>query len=183
MDDLAGRVHFGQDHRVGFAGADGGAGSEGVEQPGWQEWAGQRAGRSLGRVEPAVLAGLGIGAAGLTLVGRRRRARTAFALVGLDESEIRRRRERHGDARHRDGVVAPARRGRLRSADAWRTRLAAAPGAGGTVHAWAGPEANPLPRVQSAEAVRLTAADRQPSGVVLHTGPPANERHPGPGAR
>jgi len=185
MDDLAGHVRFGQDHRAGFAGADGGVGTGGAEQADWQEWAGQRAGRSLGRVEPellAGLAGLGVGAAGLTLVGRRRRARTAFALVGLDESGIRRRRKRQGGARHRDGVVAPARSGRLRSADAWRTRLAAAPRAGGTVHAWAGPEANPLPRVQSAEAVRLTPADRQMSGVVLHAGPPANERPPGPGA-
>jgi hypothetical protein len=183
MDDLAADVHFGQDHRAGFAGVDGGAGTGGAEPPDWQEWAGQGAGRSLGRVEPEVLAGLGIGAAGLTLFGRQRRERTAFEQVGLDESEIRRRRKRHGDARHRDGVVAPARSGRLRSADAWRTRLAATPRAGGTVHTWADPEANPLPPVQSAEAVRLTPADRQVSGVVLHTGPPADERRPGTGAR
>jgi hypothetical protein len=30
--------------------------------------------------------------------------------------------------------------------------------------------------------VRLPAADRQVSGVVQHTGPPAGERRPGSGA-
>ncbi len=178
VDDLADSVHFGQDHQVEFAGADAAAG----RQPDWSGWAGQSTDRGLGQVEPDVLAGLGIAAVGLTMIGRRRRDRTAFALASLDDAEIRRRRDRRGAARNRDGVAAPARSGSPHSADAWRTRLASTPRPGGTVHAWAGPEANPLPRVTSAEAVRLTPADRQVSGVVLHTGPPADERRPGAGA-
>jgi hypothetical protein len=169
---LVDSVHFGQDHQVEFAGAESGTG--------WQEWSEQSAGRGLGRVEPGLLAALGIGAA--TVLGRRRRDRTAFALAGLDEAEIRSRRSRRSrrGRREQEGA-APAVSGRLRGPHMWRTRLASPPRAGGTVHPWAGPEANPLPRVRSAEAVRLPAAERRASGVVQRTGTPADERRPGSG--
>jgi hypothetical protein len=174
MGDLADNVHFGHDGHVAFAG--------GAAHASWQAWAAGDPGRGLGRVEPGVLAGLGLAVGGLTMIGRRRRDRTALAQVGIDDAELRQRAERRvaGD---RGGAAPPARIGRLGGAEAWRTGLASAPGAGGTVHAWAGPEANPLPRTRSAEAARLVPADRQVSGVVPHTGPPANEEDPGAGAR
>jgi hypothetical protein len=171
MHDLADTVHFGRDHQADFA----------VGHPDWPAWAAQETGRRLGQVEPGMLAGLGIAAAGAAVIGRRRRDRTAFASAGLDEAEVRRRRERYAGSGRRDGVAAPAGPGRLRAAEAWRTRLASPPAADGTVHAWAAPEANPLPRTGSAEAVRLAPDDRQASGVVLHTGPPTDE-HPDAGA-
>jgi len=177
LGDLVDSVHFGHDHHVAFAATT----AESVAS--WQEWSEQGAGRGLGRVEPELLAALGIGAAGRTMAGRRRRDRTAFALVGLGEAEIRSRRPRRPRLRRREqgGVAAPAVSGRLRGAGAWRTRLASPPRAGGTVHPWAGPEASPLPQAHAADAVRLPAADRQASGVVQRTGPPADERRPGSG--
>ncbi len=177
MHDLPETVHFSQDHQLDFAGAD----AERTYHGDWQAWADQDAGLGLGRVDPEVLTGLGT-ASGLTVIGHRGRDRTAFGLLGLDEAEVRGRRERLGGSRPRDGVAAPVRAGRLRGAGAWRTRLASPPGSGAAAQAWAGPEANPLPRTDSAEAVRLPPADGQVSGVVLHTGPPADERQPGAGA-
>jgi hypothetical protein len=186
LDELTDSVHFGQVHDVGFAAAGLAAGRAGAPAAGpadWQEWAGQSADRGLGRVEPGVLGGLDV-AAGPVTIGRGRRDRTAFALLGLDEAEIRRRRERYGGPRHRDGVAAPARSGRLHSADAWRSRLASAPRAAGAVHAWGGPEGNPLPRARSAEAVPLTPVERQVGAIVPRTGQPADEgQHPGSGRR
>ena len=64
----------------------------------------RRAGRELGAVEPGALAALGAAAAGLTVIGRHRRRRTALGLVGLDEAELRRRRDEFG------GGPAPGRR-------------------------------------------------------------------------
>jgi len=179
VGDLVDSVHFGQDHHVAFVAADTTAGSI----TGWQEWSEQGVGRGLGRVEPELLAALSIGAGGGTKAGRRWRGRTAFALVGLGEAEIRSRRLRRPRLRRQEqgGVAASAVSGRLRGAGTWRTRLASPPRAGGTVHPWAGPEASPLPRACAADAVRLPAADRQASGVVQRTGPPADERRPGSG--
>ena len=137
-------------------------------------WAAADTGRQLGVVEPGVLAALGVAAVGLTVSGRRRRRDTALALVGLDETELRRRREEFGAARHRDGVPDPAGAGRLRGADAWRTRLASPPRPGGTVPRWTGPGADPLPRAR-ATGERAGSVDRDVRGAVLRTGRPAHE--------
>jgi hypothetical protein len=162
-------MRFGDDHTVAFAaGGAGGADSAG----GWEGWAAQGGGRELGTVGPAVLAGLGIGA--VTLIGRRRRQRTALATAGMDETELRRRRARFVPP-HADGHPVRTRTAGPRSADTWRTRLASSPRAGATVHVWAGSEANPLEHTRRAESVPMTAPGPDVSGAVLRTGPPPGE--------
>ena len=167
-------VCFTEPHPVGFDGPAEAAGPTPVEPAGaWAAWAGSGERRELGAVETGVLAGLGLAAVGLTVVGRRRRESTALDLVGLDESELRRRREEFGGPRHRDGVLVPARAGRLRSADAWRTRLASTPHPGGTVQHWAG-LAGPLPDTDPSSAPAGTVA-RDVRGAVQRTGRPAHD--------
>jgi uncharacterized protein YukE len=180
LEDLTDTVHFGQDHHVGFASV-----GAGVPAPGpadWREWVGQGADRGVGRVAPGLLAALGTVSAGL-LVGGGRLEQTALARVGLGEAELRRRRERYERPRDGTGVAGPARSGRLPGAETWRTRLSSGSPAGGTVRAWAGPDSNPPPRARGTEAVHLAPADHPVGGVVRRTGPPADERDPGPGGR
>ncbi len=141
---------------------------------GWHTWAAGGQGRELGVVESASLAGLGVTAAAGGMLRRQRRRATAFGLVGLDETELRRRRDEFGGARHRDGVSAPGRTARLRSADAWRTRLASPPRPDGTVQHWAGPAADRLSRSR-AKGERSGSVDRDVRGAVLRTGRPAHE--------
>ena len=164
-------VRFTAPHEVAFAGAAAGAESG---APGWQAWAGTDPGRQLGAVEPGALAALGVAAAGLTVIGVHRRRRTALGLVGLDETELRRRRDEFGGARHRDGVLTAARTARLRSADAWRTRLASPPRSEGTVQHWTGSGAARLSRIRAA-GERSGSVDRDVRGAVLRTGRPAHE--------
>jgi hypothetical protein len=165
-------VRFSEPHQVGFAG---GGSAEPGATPSWEAWAasGEAGDRGLGVVEPGVLAALGVAAVGVTVIGRRRREGTALTLVGLDERELRRRRAEFGGARHRDGVVAPARAARLRTADAWRTRLASS-AQGGTVHHWTDPSVDPLPRARVIRG-RVASVDREVRGAVLRTGRPAHE--------
>jgi hypothetical protein len=161
-------------HEVVFAGAVAGADTG---EPGWQVWSAAGPGRQLGVVEPGALAALGIAAvasAGSGRQRRQRRQRTALGLVGLDEAELRRRRDEFGGARHRDGVLSAGRTARLRSPDAWRTRLASAPRTEGTVPHWTGSDAARLSRSR-ATGERLGAVDRDVRGAVLRTGRPAHE--------
>ena len=172
-------VRYTEPHEVGFVGgsasADAGLPAEVAGgSSDWDTWAAADPRRDLGVIEPGVLAALGLAAVGLTVIGRRRREETALTLVGIDDAELRRRREEFGGPRHRDGVLVPARAGRLRSADAWRTRLASTPRPGGTVQHWAGPAADPLSRSR-AGGERLGSVDREVRGAVLRTGRPARE--------
>ena len=100
-------LRFTDPHDVGFAGSApgrlaGDSGDSGGPEA-WQSWAAADTGRELGVVEPGVLAALGVAAAGATVIGRRRRRTPRWPWSGLDESELRRRREEFGGARHRDG--------------------------------------------------------------------------------
>lgn len=177
--DSVADMRFTSPHEVGFpAGAVGAVVADlpaaGSGEAGWQAWAAADSGRQLGAVEPGVLAAVGVAAVGLRVIGRRRHDRTALGLVGLDEAELRRRREEFGGARHRDGMLTAARTVQLRGRDAWRTRLASVPRSGGTVQHWAGPGADPLPRARVA-ADRSGSVDRDVLGAVLRTGRPAHE--------
>jgi hypothetical protein len=142
-------------------------------EAGWHTWAAAGPGRQLGVIDPATLGALGAtaAAAGGALLGRRR---TALGLVGLDEAELRRRRDEFGGARHRDGVLTAGRTARLRSADAWRTRLASPPRPEGTVQHWTGSDADRLSRSR-ATGERSGSVNRDVRGAVLRTGRPAHE--------
>jgi hypothetical protein len=172
-------MHFTAPHEVAFAGAGAGAdsgvaaGGTGTGEVGWHAWAESDPGRQLGVVAPDVLAALGVAAAGATVIDRQRR-RTALGMVGLDEAELRRRRDEFGGARHRDGVLTAARTARLRSADAWRTRLASPPRPAGTVQHWTGSETDHSSRSR-ATGERSGSVDRDVRGAVLRTGRPAHE--------
>ena len=173
---------------AGAAGTAGSAGSAGgattaagtaagtaVGESAWQAWAGEGTGRALGVVEPGLLAAIGVAAlGGLRVIGRRRRGGTALALVGMDELELRRRRGELAPAGDRGGAPGPARTGRLRSAEAYRTRLASPPRAGGTVHHWTGSVGGPVRRVRVA-GEPLGSVDRDVRGAVLRTGRPPLE--------
>jgi hypothetical protein len=178
-------MRFTAPHDVAFAAADAdadsgvAAGGTGTGEAGWHAWAAADSSRQLGAVAPGVLAALGVAAAGATVIGRPRRRsrphrRTALGLVGLDEAELRRRRDEFGGARHRDGVVAAARTARLGSADAWRTRLASPTRPAGTVQHWTGSETDHQSRSR-ATGERSGSVDRDVRGAVLRTGRPAHE--------
>lgn len=163
-------------HDVAFAGALGGESTPGGDPSaaGWQGWAASGSGREVGVVEAGTLAAAGAAVAAVTVIGRRR-DRTALSLVGLDEAELRRRRDEFGGARHRDdapGPVTPA--ARLAAADAWRTRLAPITRPAGTVQHWTGSGAGRLQRA-SVLADRSGAIDRDVRGAVLRIGRPATE--------
>jgi hypothetical protein len=164
-------MRFTSPHEVAFAGAA--AGAE-TGAPAWAAWAGADAGRQLGAVESGTLAALGVAAAGITLIGRQRRRDTALGLVGLDDADLRRRRDEFGGPRHQDGVLAAGRTARLRSADAWRTRLASAPRPAGTVQHWTGSGSD---RLSSSRPTgeRSGSVDRDVRGAVLRTGRPAHD--------
>lgn len=146
-------------------------------ETGWQGWAAADPDRELGVVESATLGLLGVAAAAAAVADRRhrrpRRAYTALGLVGIDEAELRRRRDEFGGARHRDSALTAGRTARLRSADAWRTRLASPPRPEGTVP-WAGSSADRLSRSR-ATGERSGSVDRDVRGAVLRTGRPAHE--------
>jgi hypothetical protein len=174
--DSVADFRFTEPHELAFARAVG-AGSAPTADPAgdWQTWAAADPDRRLGVVEAGLLAALGALAAGGAVIGRRRRRETALALVGLDDAQLRRRREDLGGAaRHGPGEPAGGRAGRLGSADAWRTRLASPPRPDGTVQHWAGPGADPLPRAR-ATGERLGSVDRDVRGAQPRTGRPAHE--------
>jgi hypothetical protein len=162
-------------HDVAFAGALGGeAAPDDSGAAGWQEWAASGSGRGLGVVEAGTVVAAGAAVAAVTVIGRRR-DRTALSLVGLDETELRRRREQFGGARHnRDDALSPARAARLGGADAWRTRLAPAARPPGTVQHWTG-SGTGRPVEASALADRSGSIDRDVRGAVLRIGRPAHE--------
>jgi Putative T7SS secretion signal domain len=138
----------------------------------WQSWAAGHPDRRLGVVEAGQLAATGALALGGTLGGSRRSA-TALALVGLDDVELRRRREAFA-TRQAPGERARGAAHRLARAAAWRTRLASTPLPDGTVLHRSGPGADPLPRAR-ARGERLGSIDRDVRGAVQRTGRPAHE--------
>jgi hypothetical protein len=171
--DVGDSVRFSDDHAVAFADPAGDTARS------WDDWAAQ-GGRELGMAGAAVLAGVGIAAVGL--IGRRRRDRTALAVAGIDEAELRRRRDRYGPGQAPDGTAA-ARTGAHHRVDTWRTRLASTPRPGATVHVWTGSEADPLVRARRAEPVPMAASGSDDTGAVLRTGPPPGQGRVDPGAR
>lgn len=154
-------------HDVAFAGALGGD-----TPPSWDSWAAAGDDRGIGVVEGGTVAAAGAAVAAGALIGRRR-DRTALALVGLDEAELRRRRDEFGGARHR-GAGPVARTVRLPDTVGWRTRLVPSTRPAGTVPHWTGSGADPLPRVRLF-ADRSGSVDRDVRGAVLRTGRPAHE--------
>lgn len=163
-------------HDVAFAGALGGGSTPGGDPStvGWQDWAASGSGREVGVVEAGTLAAAGAAVAAVTVIGRRR-DRTALGLVGLDEAELRRRRDEFGGARHRGDALGPTTpAARLAAADAWRTRLAPITRPAGTVQHWTGSGAGRLQRA-SVLADRSGAIDRDVRGAVLRIGRPATE--------
>jgi hypothetical protein len=163
-------------HDVAFAGAMGGDASSGGDPSGagWQDWAASGSGREIGVVEAGTMAAAGASVAAVTVIGRRR-DRTALGLVGLDEAELRRRRDEFGGARHRGDALGPAApAARLAATDAWRTRLAPITRPAGTVQHWTGSGAGRLQRT-SVHADRSGAIDRDVRGAVLRVGRPATE--------
>jgi hypothetical protein len=173
--DSVADMRYTSSHDVAFAGALGGeVTSESTGEAGWQHWAASGSGRGLGIVEAGTVAAAGAAVAAVTVIGRRR-DRTALSLVGLDEAELRRRRDEFGGGRRgRDGALGPVRAARLGSADAWRTRLAPAPRPTGTVQHWTGSGAG-RPQRSSALVDRSGAIDRDVRGAVPRTGRPAHE--------
>jgi hypothetical protein len=158
-------------HQVAFAGSLGGDGSV-TGDPGWPGWAASAADRSVGVVEAGTVAAAGAAVAA-PLIGRRR-DRTALGLVGLDEAELRRRRDEFGGPRHRESVLVPARAARLPDGEAWRTRLAPTTRPPGTVAHWTASTVDPLPR-EGVRGDRTGSVDRDVRGAVLRTGRPAHE--------
>ncbi|HEV7653259.1 MAG TPA: hypothetical protein VGP36_00780 [Mycobacteriales bacterium] len=162
-------------HDVPFAGALGGesAPGGGTGEAGWQGWVASGSGRGVGVVEVGTVVAAGAAVAAVTVIGRRR-DRTALGLVGLDEAELRRRREEFGGARHRDSTLGPAgRAARLGAPDAWRTRLASITRPPGTVQHWTGSGAGRVPRASVLD--RSGPIDRDVRGAVLRVGRPATE--------
>lgn len=172
--DSVADMRYTEPHEVAFAGALGGdAPVHGAGDAGWQGWAGAAEDRGIGVVEAGTVAAAGAAVVAAPLIGRRR-DRTALALAGLDERELRRRREEFGGPRHREAALVPARTARLGGPDAWRTRLAPTARPAGTVQHWTGPGADPLPR-SGVRADRFGSVDRDVRGAVLRTGRPAHE--------
>jgi len=162
-------------HDVPFFGALGGeAGQPASGVDGWQEWATSGSGRDIGVIEAGTVAAAGAAVAAVTVIGRRR-DRTALSLVGLDEDELRRRRDELGGSRRlRDGEVGPVRAARLGTAATWRTRLAPAARPPGTVQHWTGPGGG-RPAHGSAPADGSGSVDRDVRGAVLRIGRPTHE--------
>ena len=113
--DSVADMRYTSTHDVHFAGALGGeAGQPTSGADGWQEWATSGSGRDIGVIEAGTVAAAGAALAAVTVIGRRR-DRTALSLVGLDEDELRRRRDelgggrRHPRRRARSGSCRPAR--------------------------------------------------------------------------
>jgi hypothetical protein len=156
LDQVAADVQFGADHHADFAGG----GDD------WGTWSGDGDGRSVGSVSTDTVAG----AALLLLGGARRRRRTALESAGMDTDELSMRRA--GFGRRGEGTAA-------RSAGGWRTNLTGRPRSGAAIRAWAGPEGNPLRHTSAATAVTLAPAGLTIPGVVLHSGPPAEQESPG----
>jgi hypothetical protein len=162
-------------HDVPFGGALGGeAGPPASGADGWQEWATSGSGRGLGVVEAGTVVAAGAALAAGTVIGRRR-DRTALSLVGLDEAELRRRRdELGGPRRQRDEALGPVRATRTGAAATWRTRLAPTAPTPGTVQHWTGSGAG-RPAQGSAPAGGSGSIDRDVRGAVLRIGRPAHE--------
>jgi hypothetical protein len=165
-------MRYTEAHEVAFAGALGGeASSPGAGEAGWHTWAAAAEGRGVGVVEAGTVAAAGAAVVAGPLIGRRR-DRTALGLSGLDDQELRRRRDEFGGARHRGAALPPGRTVRLGDVDVWRTRLAPTARPAGTVQHWTG--SDPLPRA-GALADRSGSIDRDVRGAVLRTGRPAHE--------
>ena len=162
-------------HDVPFSGALGGeVGQPTAAVDSWQEWATSGSGRDIGVIETATVAAAGAAVAAVTVIGRRR-DRTALSLVGLDEDELRRRRdELGGSRRHRGDGLGPVRAARLGTTATWRTRVAPAAAPAGTVQHWTG-SGGGRPAHGSAPADGSGSIDRDVRGAVLHTGRPAHE--------
>ena len=173
--DSVADMRYTSTHDVPFAGALGGeAGQPTSGVDGWQEWATSGSGRDIGVIEAATVAAAGAAVAAVTVIGRRR-DRTALSLVGLDEDELRRRRdELGGSRRQRDDGLGPVRAARLGPAATWRTRLAPAARPPGTVQHWTGSGVG-RPAHGSAPADGSGSIDRDVRGAVLRIGRPTHE--------
>ncbi len=173
--DSVADMRYTSTHDVPFAGALGGeAGQPTAGVDGWQEWATSGSGRDIGVIEAATVAAAGAAVAAVTVIGRRR-DRTALSLVGLDEDELRRRRdELGGSRRQRDDGWGPVRAARLGPAATWRTRLAPAARPPGTVQHWTGSGVG-RPAHGSAPADGSGSIDRDVRGAVLRIGRPTHE--------
>jgi hypothetical protein len=160
---------------VPFAGAPGGeTGQPTLGVGGWQEWATSGSGRDIGVIGAGAVAAAGAALVAGTVIGRRR-DRTALSLVGLDEDELRRRRdELGGSGRHRDDGLGPVRATRLGASATWRTRLAPADRPPGTVQHWTGSRGG-RPAHGSASADDSGSIDRDVRGAVHRIGRPAHE--------
>ena len=173
--DSVADMRYTSTHDVAFAGALGGeAAQPAAGLDGWQQWATSGSGRDIGVIEAGTVVAAGAAVAAVTVIGRRR-DRTALSLVGLDEDELRRRRdELGGSRRHRDGDLGPVRAARLGTAATWRTRLAPAPRPAGTVQHWTG-SGGGRPVHDSAPADGSGSIDQDVRGAVLRIGRPAHE--------
>ena len=173
--DSVADMRYTSTHDVPFAGALGGeAGQQTAGVDGWQEWATSGSGRDIGVIEAGTVAAAGAAIAAVTVIGRRR-DRTALSLVGLDEDELRRRRdELGGSRRQRDDELGPVRAARLGTAATWRTRLAPPAHPPGTVQHWTG-SGGGRPAHGSAPADGSGSIDRDVRGAVLRIGRPAHE--------
>jgi hypothetical protein len=162
-------------HDVPFSGALGAeVSSAGSGEAAWQDWAASGSGRGLGVIEAGTVAAAGAAVAAVTVIGRRR-DRTALSLVGLDEDELRRRRDELAGGRPgRAEALSPVHAARLGGAGAWRTGLAPAARPTGTVQHWTGSGAG-RPQRSSALADRSGSIDADVRGAVLRTGRPAHE--------
>jgi hypothetical protein len=161
-------------HDVPFAGAPGGDADPASGADGWQEWTTSGSGRHIGVVEAGTVAAAGAAVAAVTVIGRRR-DKTALSLVGLDEDELRRRRDELGKPRgQREDALGPARAARLGAAATWRTRLAPVARPPGTVQHWTGSGVG-RPAHASAPADTSESVDRDVRGAVLRIGRPAHE--------
>jgi len=161
-------------HDVPFAGALGGDAGPASGVDGWQGWAASGTGRDIGVVQAATVAAADAAVAAVTMIGRRG-DKTALSLVGLDEDELRRRRDELGGTRgQREDALGPARAARLGTAATWRTRLAPAARPPGTVQHWIGSGVG-RPAHGSAPADSPESIDRDVRGAVQRTGRPAHE--------
>ena len=189
MADVVGELRFSADHPVQFAGG---------HESSWQTWVAQSPDRGAdpdlagaggdaaafggaGGTVCGALAALGLAGLSSLLGNRLFRDHTAVTLAGLTDDDLRRRSEgRVVRSSRPTGIAARIRPAASRSGMAWRTHLASAPTCRGTVHAWVGPEANPLLQARTAGSVSLSSASSDMRGVVLRIGPPV-ESSTGPG--